>query len=149
MHQRHEKVGGVGHKENKMKKIVLVMIVALFVSVTASAQFTGGSSKGSIITVQKFKNECSLDSSGEEGILGGLIDAAKCDDRNFVMEGNIVAEIDDNIYEFKDKTGSIHVEVDDFRGVKVGPEDLVRLFGEADYDEGGLILEVERLELVK
>ncbi len=65
------------------------------------------------------------------------------------MEGNIIAELGNDIYQFKDETGSINVKIDDFGGVKVAPEDRVRLFGEADYDDGGLILEVDRLELAK
>jgi hypothetical protein len=41
------------------------------------------------------------------------------------------------------------IDVDkDFGGVKVEPDDPVRLFGEAEYDGKELILEVDRLEVV-
>jgi uncharacterized protein (TIGR00156 family) len=143
-------------ERRKDMKIMNLKIIALLVALMclpglAAADFKGGSSKGSVTTVQEFKKQCGLSSSG--GGLSGLIDkganAAKCDDRKFIMEGNIVAQVSKDVYEFKDTTGSIYVEIDDFGGVDVTPENLVRLIGEADYDDGSLILEVDRLELVK
>ena len=139
-----------------MKGFVTVMYVSLLAVVmcypgSASAQFTGESGGGSVTTVQEFKDQCDLKTS--EGGLSGLISAgaegAKCIDKTFIMEGNIVARLDDDYYEFKDDTGSINVEIDDFGGVEVGPEDRVRLVGETDFEDADLILEVDRLELVK
>ena len=67
-----------------------------------------------------------------------------------VMEGYIVARLDNDAYQFRDSTGTMNMEIDDFRGVEVSPEDRVRLFGEVDYEDGGVVfLEVDRLELVR
>ena len=126
---------------------IALLGILICLPVLTSAQFTGGSSEGSVTTVQELKEQAGLDSSG--GLLALAAAAEKLDDKTFVMEGNIVTQVEDNVYQFKDETGSINVEIRDFGGVKVAPEDRVRLFGEADLEESGLILEVDRLELVK
>ena len=146
----------IEERRNDMKimnlRFMTLLVVLMFLPGFAAADFKGGSSKGSVTTVQEFKDQCGFNSSG--GGLSGLIregiDTAKCDDMVFTLEGNIVAQISKDVYEFKDETGSINVEIDDFGGVDVTPDDRVRLFGEADYEDSwGLILEVDRLELVK
>lgn len=62
--------------------------------------------------MQEFKEQCDLKTSGE-GLVGKLVSAgvegAKCDELDFILEGNIVSQIADNIYKFKDSTGSINV----------------------------------------
>ncbi len=126
---------------------IALLGILICLPVLTSAQFTGGSSEGSVTTVQELKEQAGLDSSG--GLLALAAAAEKLDDKTFVMEGNIVTQVEDNVYQFKDETGSINVEIRDFGGVKVAPADRVRLFGEADLEESGLILEVDRLELVK
>jgi len=134
----------------KQLSIILMATIIILTPLIAFAGWKGGSSKGNVTTIKDFANEC-LKSTG--GGLGGLIDlgvgAAKCDDKNFTMEGNLTGQLRRNIYTFKDETGSMYVEIDDFRGVDVGPEDKIRLSGEADYDDGELFLDVYRLELVK
>jgi uncharacterized protein (TIGR00156 family) len=145
----------IEERRNDMKimnlRFIPLLVALMCLPVLAAAGFKGGSGKGSVTTVQEFKNQCSLSSSG--GGLSGLIDkgvkAAKCDDMKFIMEGNIVEQLGNNIFQFKDETGTINVEIDDFGGIDVTPENRVRLVGEADYDEGGLGLDVDRLELIK
>ena len=135
-----------------MKLMFNTLLVALIcIPGLATAGFKGGSSKGSVTTVQEFKNQCALKSEGGglSGLIDAGVDAAKCDDRNFTLEGNIVEQLGNDVYKFKDATGTIYVEINDWGGVDVGPKDLVRLYGEADYEESGLILEVDRVELVK
>jgi len=131
-------------------------VVFILTPVIASAQFTGGSSSGSsagVTSVSEFRSQCDLKTSSGGGLLDKLaktaVEGAKCDEMDFTLQGHIVSQIDGDLYEFKDETGSVTVEIDDFNDVKVGPNDLVRLTGEADYEETGLVLEVERLKLVK
>lgn len=137
--------------ENINRILILLLTALMCLPGFAAAEFKGGSSKGAVTTVQEFKNQCNLASSG--GGLSGLIDkginAAKCDDMNFTLEGYIVSQIENDVYEFRDDSGTIYVEINDWGGVDAGPKDLVRLYGEADYEESGLLLEVDRLELVK
>jgi len=128
-----------------------IMAVAWFPA-SSWADFKGPS-EGGTTTVQDFQKQCDLKTSGGGGLLGDMletaVEGAKCDDLEFVIQGNIVSKVSDNIYKFKDSTGSVTVEIDDWNGVDAGPDDVVRLSGEADYEETGLVLDVEQVELVK
>ncbi len=116
----------------------------------ATAQFTGGDADVKITTVKEFLDKAEFEPSGGlSGLIDAGVNAAQTDDMKFVMEGYIVAQLDNDAYQFRDSTGTMNVEIDDFRGVEVSPEDRVRLFGEADYDDGVVFLEVDRLELVE
>lgn len=136
------------------RNLNMVVLTATFALMTSpvSAEFTGGSSSASVTSVAEFKSQCDLKTGGGDGLLSGALSAAaegaKCDDKKFTIQGQIIAQIKDNLYEFKDSTGTVSVEIDDFHGVKVGPKDLVRLRGDADYEETGLVLEIDQLELV-
>jgi uncharacterized protein (TIGR00156 family) len=131
----------------KTKLKMLVMLSMISIPTIVSAQFTGETSNGTVTTVEEFKKQVDIGSS--TGLLDAALRIEKMDDKDFIMEGNIVGGADDNLYEFKDSTGTLMVKITDFDGIKVGPETRVRLFGEADYDDGILFLEVDKLELVK
>jgi uncharacterized protein (TIGR00156 family) len=117
--------------------------------------FTGSvDGSGSVSTVAELKNRGEV---GEGDGLGGLIsdvaEGAALDDQVIVLEGKITAKSaddDGNIYIFEDATGSIEVEInaDDFDGQTFGPENTVRITGEADYSENGVGLEVSSLEVI-
>ena len=128
----------------------LIAVALILAPVIASAEFKGGSGVG-VTSVAEFRSQCDLETSS--GGLGGLIDkaveGAKCDETEFTLQGHIVGQIDGDFYEFKDETGAVTVEIDNWRGVDAGPDDLVRLTGEGDYEEIGLILVVKGLQLVK
>jgi len=124
----------------------LIYILSIWPVVT-KAQFTGGKTDVEITTVQEFRDQLKVGDS--EGLLELAESVAKADDKTFILEGNVMAQIKDNLYEFKDKTGTLPVKINDFNGVKVGPENKVRLHGEADYDDGDLRLDVDKLELVE
>lgn len=71
------------------------------------------------------------------------------DDAGVVLEGYIVRSIGGEKYEFKDKTGSVTIEIDDdynWQGQSVGPEDLVVIFGEVDRDFREFKIDVDRVE---
>lgn len=53
-------------------------------------------------------------------------------------------------YTFRDESGEVEVEVDGdvWRGVEVGPNDLIRIRGEVDHSWNKTEVEVEHLEKV-
>ena len=58
------------------------------------------------------------------------------DDTPVVLIGRIEKSLGDEKYSFKDETGVVVVEIDneDWRGLSVGPDDLVEISGEVDKD---------------
>jgi uncharacterized protein (TIGR00156 family) len=72
------------------------------------------------------------------------------DDEWVVLEGSIKNRINSKKYRFADKTGAITIKIeeDEWRGQKVGPDDIVIIYGEIDKDFGQEIkVDVERIEL--
>jgi len=69
------------------------------------------------------------------------------DDTHVVMVGKLTRQLGGERYEFTDSTGSIIVEIDDddWRGLTVGPEDTVRIWGEVDRDFKKLEIDVDRI----
>ena len=128
----------------KLNQIALMVILICFPAL-ASTQFEGGD-RQKITTVQEFRKQGELQSS--KTFMDRAETAAKTYDKFFVLEGNIVTQVESDVYQFKDETGSINVEIADFGGVKVEPDDRVRLFGEAEYSGKELILEVDQLKVV-
>ncbi|MDR0379254.1 MAG: NirD/YgiW/YdeI family stress tolerance protein [Candidatus Accumulibacter sp.] len=67
------------------------------------------------------------------------------DDAPVQLQGKIVRRMGDEKYLFRDASGELTVEIDDdvWRGLTVGPEDTVMLFGKVDKDFLERSLEVE------
>ena len=138
---------------SRIKMKVTFVIVMLCLPGLAFAGFSGGKAAprgGATTTVAEFKDKCQLQSGGG---LSGLIDmgvqGAVCDEIKFTLEGRITAQYDSDDFAFEDETGKVTVEIDNFRGVDVGPDNIVRLTGEADYDDGGLMFDVWRIYIVE
>ncbi|HFD6683193.1 TPA: YgiW/YdeI family stress tolerance OB fold protein [Providencia alcalifaciens] len=72
------------------------------------------------------------------------------DDAWVSLEGNIVKQVGKELYEFKDSTGSIVVDIDDrrWRGQVVTPETKVRLDGEIDKEWMELEVDVKRVTII-
>ncbi|MEX9225888.1 YgiW/YdeI family stress tolerance OB fold protein, partial [Providencia rettgeri] len=72
------------------------------------------------------------------------------DDAWVSLEGHIVKQIGKELYEFKDSTGSIAVDIDDrrWRGQVVTPETKVRLDGEIDKEWASLEVDVKRVTII-
>jgi len=72
------------------------------------------------------------------------------DDTHVVLEGQIVKRLQDELYEFKDATGTIQVEIDDedWPAQKVSENTKVRLTGEVDKDFNSHEVDVDRVELI-
>ncbi|MGQ7959846.1 NirD/YgiW/YdeI family stress tolerance protein [Pseudomonas sp. SP16.1] len=72
------------------------------------------------------------------------------DDTQVVLEGQIVKRLQDELYEFKDASGTIQVEIDDedWPNQNVSETAKVRLSGEVDKDFNGREIDVDRVELI-
>lgn len=101
-----------------MKKIFLTLLVMLASASIANAQAMGGFEGPSV-------NQNATT----------VAEALKLsDEANVTLTGQIVNSLGDEKYTFKDATGEVIVEVDDedWRGVKVTPENTVTINGEVD-----------------
>jgi uncharacterized protein (TIGR00156 family) len=66
------------------------------------------------------------------------------------MEGNIVAHLRGDYYQFSDGSGEIRVEIPSgtFGGQQVGPQTRVRIMGEVDQGGAGRYVWVKSLSLI-
>lgn len=72
------------------------------------------------------------------------------DDTWVTLRGSIVERISDDLYLFKDATGTINVDIDDKRwnGVTVTPQDTVEIQGEVDKDWNSVEIDVKQIKKV-
>ncbi len=93
-------------------------------------------------------------SGGFTGPGGGTttVESAKSmrDDAWVTLRGNIVERLSDDVYTFKDASGTINVDIDHKRwnGVTVGPQDLVEIQGEVDKDWNSVEIDVKQVTKV-
>ncbi len=74
------------------------------------------------------------------------------DDTHVILKGTIEKALGDEDYLFKDKTGTIRVEIDDdvWKGVDVTPADTVEIRGEVDtHFYKPTEIDVHQIQLVK
>nr|WP_318384369.1 YgiW/YdeI family stress tolerance OB fold protein [uncultured Enterobacter sp.] len=72
------------------------------------------------------------------------------DDTWVTLRGNLVERISDDLYRFKDASGTINVEIDDkrWKGVTITPQDVVELQGEVDKDWNSVEIDVKQVNKV-
>ena len=72
------------------------------------------------------------------------------DDTWVTLRGNIVERISDDLYVFKDASGTINVDIDHKRwnGVTVTPKDTVEIQGEIDKDWNSVEIDVKQIRKV-
>ncbi|ECD4175624.1 YgiW/YdeI family stress tolerance OB fold protein [Salmonella enterica subsp. enterica serovar Napoli] len=72
------------------------------------------------------------------------------DDAWVTLRGNIVERISDDLYVFKDATGTINVDIDHKRwnGLTVTPQDTVEIQGEVDKDWNSVEIDVKQIRKV-
>ena len=72
------------------------------------------------------------------------------DDTELVLEGYLVKQLGHETYLFRDKTGTLEVEIDDkdFRGLNVSPQDRIRIYGEVDHERHGIVVDADRIERI-
>ncbi|EAB8633196.1 YgiW/YdeI family stress tolerance OB fold protein [Salmonella enterica subsp. enterica] len=73
------------------------------------------------------------------------------DDAWVVLEGNIIRQVGHEMYEFRDNSGTVYVEIDDkyWMGQSVSPTDKVRIEGEVDRDWDGMNIDVKNIRVLK
>jgi TIGR00156 family protein len=73
------------------------------------------------------------------------------DDTWVTLRGNIVERISDDLYVFKDESGTINVDIDHKRwnGVTVTPQDRVEIRGEVDKDWNSVEIDVKQIQKLK
>lgn len=79
-----------------------------------------------------------------------VLEAKKLGSNVYVkLKGKIASKLSKETYLFKDNTGTVKVEIDDntWKGVKAGPKDTVIIEGELEREQGGVIVDVEKIEL--
>ncbi|HHQ6580103.1 TPA: YgiW/YdeI family stress tolerance OB fold protein [Serratia fonticola] len=127
-----------------MKKILIAVMFAGF-SFSAVAQHGGFlSSDNQEHTREGFKESAhSLSSVAQAKRLQ--------DDTWVVLEGNIIKQLGHELYEFRDQSGTINVDIDDQRwmGQTLSPQDKVRIEGEVDKSMGTIEIDVKNLTVLK
>ncbi|MCY1511182.1 Protein YgiW [compost metagenome] len=114
-----------------MKAKYLALLAApLFSTAVMASSYTGPGAASQINTV------------------AAALEAA--DDATVVLQGQIVRRVKGDIYEFKDATGTMKVEIDDedWPPMSIGEKDTVKLTGEVDRDLMGREVDVEFVERV-
>ncbi len=73
------------------------------------------------------------------------------DDAWVVLEGHLVRQLGHELYEFRDSSGTVNVDIDDKRwaGQTVTPNDKIRIEGEVDKDWNSVEIDVKSVHLVK
>jgi uncharacterized protein (TIGR00156 family) len=114
-----------------MKRFTLVLLLApLFSTAALAAGYTGPGATAQVTSVAAALNAS--------------------DDTPVLLQGQIVKRLQDELYEFKDASGTINVEIDDedWPAQAVSDSVTVRLTGEVDHDLSSREIDVESLELV-
>ena len=113
-----------------MKKIYALLVAAMFFAgAPLFAQFTGASANAP--QTQGFTGP------GQYGSVTTVAAALKMWDDSYVtLVGNIVQQIGNEKYLFRDATGTMIVEIDNdiWMGLTVSPEDKIQITGEIDRD---------------
>lgn len=128
-----------------MKKLAAMVAVMALCSVPVLAAQQGGFSGPTATQSQ---------SGGFVGPNGSntTVESAKSmrDDAWVTLRGNIVERISDDLYLFKDATGTVNVDIDHKRwnGVTVTPQDLVEIQGEVDKDWNSVEIDVKQITKV-
>jgi uncharacterized protein (TIGR00156 family) len=128
------------------KQLIALCIAASALSVTPVMAQKGGFSGPD--------NSASANATNKGGFQGP--DAASTtvseaknlrDDAWVVLEGNIVRKMGKELYEFRDASGNINVDIDDhvWNGATITPKDKVRLEGEVDKDWNSVEIDVKKI----
>lgn len=126
-----------------MKKILLAALFAgMTFGVSAQEGFVSAEGQG-------------YSQGGFKGPTPGVASVAQVktlrDDSWVVLEGNIIRQVGHELYEFKDATGTIYVDIDDKRwmGQTLSPADKVRIEGEVDKDWNSVEIDVKTVRVMK
>jgi uncharacterized protein (TIGR00156 family) len=129
----------------KMKKLAAMVTVMALCSAPVLAAQQGGFSGPTATQSQ---------AGGFVGPNGSstTVESAKSlrDDAWVTLRGNIVERISDDLYLFKDASGTVNVDIDHKRwnGLTVTPQDVVEIQGEVDKDWNSVEIDVKQITKV-
>ena len=129
-----------------MKKIAAMTAIIALVSMPVLAAGQGGFTGPSTTTTTQ--------AGGFTGPSGAVTTVANAkslrDDTWVTLRGKIVERISDDLYVFKDATGTVNVDIDHKRwnGVTVTPQDVVEIQGEVDKDWNSVEIDVKQITKV-
>lgn len=128
-----------------MKKIATIAAILALASAPVFAADQGGFSGPSSTVAQ---------GGGFVGPNGTVTTTANAksmrDDTWVTLRGNIIERVSDDLYIFKDASGTVNVDIDHKRwnGLVVTPQDLVEINGEVDKDWNSVEIDVKQIRKV-
>ena len=128
-----------------MKKLAAIAAILALASAPALAATQGGFSGPSTTTTQ---------AGGFVGPNGTVTTAANAktmrDDTWVTLRGNIIERVSDDLYIFKDASGTVNVDIDHKRwnGETITPQDVVEIQGEVDKDWNSVEIDVKQIRKV-
>ena len=130
-----------------MKKLAAIAAILALASAPAFAANQGG-------FFFLFSTTTSSQTGGFVGPNGTVTTSANAksmrDDAWVTLRGNITERISDDLYIFKDASGTVNVDIDHKRwnGVTVTPQDVVEIQGEVDKDWNSVEIDVKQITKV-
>lgn len=131
-----------------MKKIAAMTAILALCSAPAFAANPGGFSGPATAQTQQTQT------GGFQGPNGSSSTVANAkslrDDTWVTLRGNITERISDDLYVFKDASGTVNVDIDHKRwnGLTVTPQDTVEIQGEVDKDWNSVEIDVKQIRKV-
>ncbi|HDG1698005.1 TPA: YgiW/YdeI family stress tolerance OB fold protein [Kluyvera ascorbata] len=128
-----------------MKKLAAIAAILALASAPALAATQGGFSGPSTTTTL---------AGGFVGPNGTVTTAANAktmrDDTWVTLRGNIIERVSDDLYIFKDASGTVNVDIDHKRwnGQTITPQDVVEIQGEVDKDWNSVEIDVKQIRKV-
>ena len=121
---------------NKNLFSLSVLLISFFLITACGGGFNGPGSTGAS-TVKAVKALASQNPSEDE--------------TKVTLTGNIVKQIDDEHYTFKDSTGTITVEIEKEKFIfsKVTPETEITITGDIEIEPSSVKIDVEKLKIAK
>lgn len=125
-------------------------LIALALGVVS---FGGQAQQGGFVSPQQ--PVAGYNQGGFKGPAPGMVSAAQAktmrDDSWVVLEGNILRMVGHELYEFRDASGTVYVEIDDkdWMGQSATPNDKVRIEGEVDKDWNSVEIDVKTVRVLK
>ncbi|WP_159566331.1 YgiW/YdeI family stress tolerance OB fold protein [Budvicia diplopodorum] len=132
-----------------MKKIAMLALLTALASTTAFAQKSGG------LVNPHAPATNHAQSGGFSGPKASstTVEQAKTlgDDTWVTLQGTVEMQIGKGLYQFRDASGTINVEIDDKRwnGLMITPKDKVEIQGEVDKDWNSVAIDVKQISKVQ
>lgn len=129
-----------------MKKLAAIAAILALASAPAFAATQGGFSGPSSTTTTQ--------AGGFVGPNGTVTTASNAktmrDDTWVTLRGNIIERVSDDLYIFKDASGTVNVDIDHKRwnGQTITPQDVVEIQGEVDKDWNSVEIDVKQIRKV-